>query len=40
MEILLHLGYDFNSSEVTRSDHLAYDKEGEQDTFGNEGKSF
>ena len=40
MEILLHLVYDFNSSEVTRSDHLAYEEEGEQDTFGNEGKSF
>ena len=40
MEILLHLGYDFNSSEVTSDGHLAYDEDEEQDTFNNEGNSF
>ena len=38
MDILLHLGYDFNNSEVTSLDHLAYGEDEEQDTFGNSGK--
>jgi hypothetical protein len=39
MDILLHLGYDFNNSEVTSDDHLLYSEDEEQDTFTNEGNS-
>ena len=40
MDILFHLGYAFNSSEVTSDFHIAYDEDQEQDTFNNEGNSF
>ena len=40
MDILLHLGYEFNSSELTSDGHIAYDEDQEQDTFNNEGNSF
>ena len=38
MENVLHLGYDFNNSEFTNDDHLAYDEDQEQDTFSYSGK--
>ena len=34
----VHLGYDFNNSEFTNDDHLAYDEDQEHDTFSYSGK--